>query len=255
MTSLGMCSLFYSSIAQPIEEEPVEASSSSSLSSTTSSNHNQQQSPSSPIAISTSPRQLNRSVSLMTHPRMTLQRLLFGMHMKTKRCLAEEAESGDETCVGSWIQEGCDPNELDNYGYTPLLNAASLGRLNAVSELISNGADVNKVGPFGYTPLHAAAQNGHREIVALLLSSGANLNAQNDDMDTPMHLALLAYRIEIVYMLVSHGGNVRIKGYGKKDCIECAKELRLFDLAERLHGYSTTELASHTQSAPVMSMN
>lgn len=50
--------------------------------------------------------------------------------------------------------------KIKNYilGYTPLLNAAVVGRLNAVVELIKNGADVNKPGPHGFTPLHAAAQ-------------------------------------------------------------------------------------------------
>ena len=41
---------------------------------------------------------------------------LFGVHSKTKRSLAEEAESGDELSVGSWIREGADPNEHDAYG-------------------------------------------------------------------------------------------------------------------------------------------
>jgi hypothetical protein len=95
--------------------------------------------------------------SYMSSPSEAINYLL-GYRQKTKRSLAEEAECGDETSVCSWIRDGCDPNELDAYGYTPLLNAAALGRLNAVVELIKNGADINKVGPFGFTPIHAAAQ-------------------------------------------------------------------------------------------------
>lgn len=79
------------------------------------------------------------------------------MH-KTKRCLAEEAECGDEVSVSAWIKDGVDPDELDHYGYTPLLNAAVLGRINAVESLLKSGAEVNRPGPFGFTPLHAAAQ-------------------------------------------------------------------------------------------------
>jgi ankyrin repeat protein len=99
--------------------------------------------------------------SYMSGSKVAIERLLFGYHAKTKRTLAEEAESGDETSVFSWIRDGVDVDEADTYGYTPLLNAATLGRINTVAELIKNGADVNKRGQFGYTALHAAAQVRH----------------------------------------------------------------------------------------------
>lgn len=83
---------------------------------------------------------------------------MLGYHTKTKRTLPEEAESGDEVSVCTWIKNGVNPNDTDAYGYTPLLNASIYGRLVAVIELIKNGADINKPGPYGYTPLHAAAQ-------------------------------------------------------------------------------------------------
>ena len=82
----------------------------------------------------------------------------FGYVGKTKRSISEEAESGDESSVGVWLREGADPNELDNYGYTPLINASANGRLRAVQNLVKFGADVNMAGPYGYTALHAAAQ-------------------------------------------------------------------------------------------------
>ena len=96
---------------------------------------------------------------LFTSPREAIHRLLFGYHNKTKRTLSEEAECGDEVSVCTWIKnDGVNPNETDAYGYTPLLNATVVGRVNAVNELIKNGADVNQPGPYGFTPLHAAAQ-------------------------------------------------------------------------------------------------
>lgn len=144
MSSIGMCALFFGSIT------PVNSSDESS---------------SKPeIVHKKPPMVINRSISISPNfysfpsPRDVISRYLFGYHNKTKRSLAEEAESGDEISVCSWIKDGCDPNELDAYGYTPLLNACALGRLAAVCELIKNGADVNKPGPFGFTPLHAAAQ-------------------------------------------------------------------------------------------------
>jgi hypothetical protein len=189
--------------------------------------------------------------SYMLSPRQAIQRYVFGFHAKTKRCLAEEAENGDEISIGSWIRDGHNPDELDAYGYTPLLNAAALGRLNAVTQLIKNGADVNKVGPFGFTPLHAAAQNGHREVVAALLKHGARIDAQNQDLDTPMHLALRSYHIEIVYMLIRNGGNAKVPGFQKKDCVQCANELGLKDVANTLKHYNPL-VGYHPHSAPIV---
>lgn len=103
-----------------------------------------------------------RKYGIFSNPREALQRLFFGYHNKTKRTLSEEAECGDEVSVCTWIKnDGVDPNDVDAYGYTPLLNATVVGRVNAVTELIKNGADVNKPGPYGFTPLHGAAQVRH----------------------------------------------------------------------------------------------
>jgi ankyrin repeat protein len=111
-------------------------------------------------AITTTTPTLSQSSSdtSISSSRQFIRRYVFGLHAKTKRSLAEEAENGDEISVVSWIKDGTDPNEIDAYGYSPLLNAAAIGRLCALEKLIINGADVNKTGPFGFTPLHAAAQ-------------------------------------------------------------------------------------------------
>lgn len=187
--------------------------------------------------------------SYMSSPKEVLQRYILGYHSKTKRTLSEEAECGDEISVISWIRDGYDPDEVDAYGYTPLLNASAVGRVNAIVELIKNGANVNKQGPYGFTALHAAAQNGHREAVAYLLKNGAEINAQNDDKDTAMHLALRSLHIEIVHMLLRNGGNSKIEGFNKKDCVQSAKEYGLLDLSRTLKNYNPS-IGHHAQSAP-----
>ena len=73
---------------------------------------------------------------IMTSPLKFIERYLFGIHNKTKRTLAEEVESGDEESTSTWVKDGVSPNEVDAYGYTPLLNASTIGRLCAVNELL-----------------------------------------------------------------------------------------------------------------------
>jgi ankyrin repeat protein len=83
---------------------------------------------------------------------------------------------------------GADINATDAYGYTPLMNAAMLGRVDIVKALIDAGADIQKKGQFGYTALHAAAQNGHLDVVQALVKYGASVNCKNDDGDIPLIL-------------------------------------------------------------------
>lgn len=76
----------------------------------------------------------------------------------TKRTLSEEAECGTPESISEWLRQGASPNEVDPYGYTPLVNACLRGCAKSVKVLIDHGADVNMQAEHGYTPLHAAAQ-------------------------------------------------------------------------------------------------
>lgn len=100
---------------------------------------------------------------------------------------------------------GADINAPDAYGYTPLMNAAMLGRLKVVRALIELGADVQRKGQFGYTALHAAAQGGHLEAVQALVKYGASVNCKNDDGDIPLILGMYQKeekdKIPMVYSL------------------------------------------------------
>ena len=103
--------------------------------------------------FNTSPR--SSSISAYLNPLKNL----FGIHPKTtKRSLSEEAECGSPESLSEWLRRGSDVNEVDPYGYTPLVNASLRGCKKSVQCLINNGADVNKKAIHGYSPLHAAAQ-------------------------------------------------------------------------------------------------
>lgn len=68
------------------------------------------------------------------------------------------------------------------------------------------GCDVNEVEAAGNTPLHSAAYEGWKEGVELLLQLGAKVNASNNAGDTPWHWAMNMGWIELAAVLeaVSH---------------------------------------------------
>jgi hypothetical protein len=71
-------------------------------------------------------RQMSASPSLST-PVSAISayiRNLFGLNQQiTKRSLSEEAECGSPESISEWLRQGSSPNEIDAYGYTPLVNA------------------------------------------------------------------------------------------------------------------------------------
>jgi len=146
----------------------------------------------------------------------------FNSPQKTKRTLPEEAECGSIDGIKCWLQEGADIDAPDAYGYTPLMNAAMLGRLKVVNALIELGADVQKKGQFGYTALHAAAQGGHLEAVQALVKYGASVNCKNDDGDIPLILAVRGTHAEIIDYLLKAGSDIHQNGWLGQSAVHTA---------------------------------
>ena len=56
------------------------------------------------------------------------------------------------------LSNGANPMVRDQNGYTPLLKAAALGRLEMVKKLVEEcGVDPRHIDPFGVTPREKAA--------------------------------------------------------------------------------------------------
>jgi ankyrin repeat protein len=67
------------------------------------------------------------------------------------------------------IAQGADVNANDQYGNTPLIQAAGNGLVKVCLALINEGGDINANNKYGYSPLCWATGNGHRDLCILLL--------------------------------------------------------------------------------------
>ena len=66
------------------------------------------------------------------------------------------------------IDEGANLNIRDVNGYTPLLKAASIGRIDMCKRLIELGVDPRQTDPYGNTPMDKANLYNHFELTQYL---------------------------------------------------------------------------------------
>ncbi len=88
--------------------------------------------------------------------------------------LHDAASKGDTAKIQELLNEGKDINEY--YYGTPLIWAASEGRLEAVKLLVEKGAALDTRSQIGWTAMGNAAVNGHKEVVEYLIKSGASVD-------------------------------------------------------------------------------
>jgi hypothetical protein len=106
--------------------------------------------------------------------------------------------------VQSAVQGGSDVNELDEYGYYPLLEAAIANKMDVAEYLLSAGAKVNVPDMTGRTALHWAVDNGNAALADLLLRHGANANAYTDSGQPALVKPILRDQGELKQLLFKH---------------------------------------------------
>jgi len=94
--------------------------------------------------------------------------------------------SGNLEAVKQHIEAGTNINKKDPMsGSTPLISAASFGRIEIAKALIGARADLRPKNNDGATALHAAAFFGRVEIVQLLIEAQADKTVKNNFGATP----------------------------------------------------------------------
>ena len=86
-----------------------------------------------------------------------------------------------------------------------------LGHVELAMLLLERGANIEEVNDEGYTPLMEAAREGHEEMVALLLSQGADINAQTEEtQETALTLACCGGFLEVADFLIKAGADLEL---------------------------------------------
>jgi ankyrin repeat protein len=93
--------------------------------------------------------------------------------------------------------KGLDEMHKDNFGWTPLHEAAYLGSTLIVDMLLQYGSDINDVDNEGKNALYFACQEGHLGVVKLLIMRNASFDHQSHDGNTPFRYLYFFFKVEI----------------------------------------------------------
>lgn len=111
--------------------------------------------------------------------------------------------------VEQMLKAGEDVNEIDNYGYTPLIEAAIANNKEIAAMLLAHGAKVAETDFVGGTALQWAVENNNLPLCKLLLEHHADPNAYTSYGQSSLVKPLLRQQHELKQLLYQYGGDLK----------------------------------------------
>jgi len=119
--------------------------------------------------------------------------------------LADAILQENMNAVRQILQYGADVNEIDEYGFTPLIETAIIDNIELTRLILSQGADPNKQDVTGGTALQWASENNNLPLCQLLLEHRANPNAYNFSGQPVLVMPTLRRQTKLRQLLIGAG--------------------------------------------------
>lgn len=123
--------------------------------------------------------------------------------------ITEEILKQNDEKVFALIEAGELLNEIDIYGFTPLIEATIVNNVEIAKKLIAHGADVMLRDLTGGTALHWAVENNNLALCQLLLDNGADPNAYSRSGQPILVQPLLRRQHTLKELLYRYGADLR----------------------------------------------
>lgn len=107
-----------------------------------------------------------------------------------------------------YLRAGESLDDIDEYGFTPLIECAITRQIKIAEQLIALKVDVNKPDVTGRTPLHWAVDNADVELTRLLLAYGADPNAYTRNGLSVLVYPVLRGQDTLKHLLYHHGAKL-----------------------------------------------
>jgi hypothetical protein len=121
--------------------------------------------------------------------------------------LADAIIEEDMNSVRQFARYGVDVNQIDEYGFTPLIEAAIVDNFEISQYLLEQGANPNQQDVTGGTALHWAAENNNLNLCKLLLKYHADPNAYNLAGQPVLVMPTLRHQQELKQLLLNAGAD------------------------------------------------
>lgn len=107
-----------------------------------------------------------------------------------------------------YLRAGESLDDIDEFGFTPLIEAAITQQVEIAQALLERGVDPNKADVTGRTALHWAVDNQDLVLAKLLLSSGADPNAFTRNGLSVLVYPVLRSQNELKHLLYQYGAKL-----------------------------------------------
>jgi Zn-dependent protease with chaperone function len=121
--------------------------------------------------------------------------------------------------------------------YTALMEAAQDGDVEKTKSLLSAGDNPNELNEYGESPLIIAIMNEDKEMIQLLLENGADPNLQDEYGWTPFMSAVMTENMEIGKILLEAGADPLLVDESDMSALDYAKDLETNDYVQLIKGY------------------
>ncbi|MGE3921042.1 MAG: ankyrin repeat domain-containing protein, partial [Gammaproteobacteria bacterium] len=145
--------------------------------------------------------------------------------------LADAIIYGDLESVKHAIELGLEINEIDKYGFSPLIESIIVDKPDITKLLLEKGAWVDGIDLTGRTPLYWAVECRNLPICKLLLDHKADPNAYTKACQPILTLPLLRRQEDVKDMLYYHGANLSFA----QDYINTKLIGHRFELSGKIH--------------------
>lgn len=122
--------------------------------------------------------------------------------------IANDIISGLMPDFDHYLQLGESLDDIDEYGFTPLIECAITRQPAIAEQLLARGANINKGDVTGRTPLHWAVDNNDMDLIRLFLSKGADANAYTSSGLSVLVYPVLRGQDAIKHLLYQHGAKL-----------------------------------------------
>lgn len=128
-----------------------------------------------------------------------------------KAIIFQASLEGNTQIIQNALNEGFDPNTVDENGRTALMLAAYNGNANIVQLLLDQGAKVNITDEMDRTALMYASTGPFVNTVIALLRAGAKPNmVDNEENWTAAMMAAAEGQLDVIKTLVSYGADLKM---------------------------------------------